>query len=164
MKYLIIILAGVCVFYLFNKYMNSPHRHRRVKPEQLDSYISTLYRRGFNNGFMIIKTRGRREFVQFTKIISREKDVSLYSPVKWVGQYYDSILSFLSQKNIDFKIVDNDNGEVIEIFCGNNLKLCKDIVLGINLEVFKVSLENLNFTIWFHNINDKDIFVDDISI
>lgn len=160
---LIVIFVILILVFLLNRYLKKPYRHKGIKLSQLEEYLKILRDSGYDGGFVIIEHSKTKEFIQFQKHIDSDGRITLSStffPVKWNLKYFSSIKNYLHSQNLDFDLKKNeDDQEVIDIFCNDDLASCVKLVKDINLEVFKMKEYELEFTVWFENVCEKDIVI-----
>ncbi len=156
---LIILILSVVLYW----YIAQPPLHRGINPKQLYQYIWALYKRGSHGAYMIIRSKGKKEFVQFLKDISKSGEISIYSHYisgSWAEQYYKDIEAILKNINTEYSWLTYNNDICLEINFHTNISTCQEFVIQVNRNILGISDEQMQFNIWFRGINAEDKLID----
>jgi hypothetical protein len=87
---------------------NRPRIHK-VSLRDLSRYVEALFRRGCNQGFMVIQDPASDHFVQLSKYIRPDSIVGLrcdFPKAAWSAQYYPRVEKELCDREIPFSAFD----------------------------------------------------------
>jgi len=100
----IALLAGLVLW----KVGNRPRIHK-VSLCDLPRYVEVLFRRGYNQRFMVIQDPASEHFVQLSKYITSDSTVGLrcaFPKAAWSAQYYPRVEKELLDREIPFSTFD----------------------------------------------------------
>ncbi len=156
---LTVIILSVVLYW----YIAQPPLHRGINPEQLYQYIWALYKRGSHGAYMIIRPKGKKEFVQFLKDISESGEISIYSHYcsgSWAEQYYEDIETILKNLNVKYAWPTNNSERCMEINFHTDISTCQEFVRQVNRNILGIPDDQMQFNIWFRGVNAEDKLID----
>src|SRR6056297_1763917 len=101
---LTVLLVPVLVIgfvFLLLYFIRTDFTFRNISPEDLKEFVEVLLYRGADESFMVIKKKGSKKFLQFSKKIVKKGNVDIYFafPVaEWSEMYTNEILNTLEDK------------------------------------------------------------------
>lgn len=116
----LILLTGLIVWKIGNK----PRLHK-VSLRDVSKYVEALFRRGYNQGFMVIRDPASEHFVQLSKYIIPDSTVGLrcdFPKAAWSAQYYPRVEKELSDREIPFSIFETKAAQGVTEFLVIDLK------------------------------------------
>jgi hypothetical protein len=153
----IALLAGLVVW----KIGNRPRIHK-VSLRYLSRYVGALFRRGYNQGFMVIQDPASDRFVQLSKYIRPDSIVGLrcdFPKAAWSAQYYARVEKELCDREIPFSAFDTKSASGVTEFLVIDLESDPDaavkLVRLILQDVFGFPA-NYVVNIHFRNISVRD--------
>jgi hypothetical protein len=141
-----------------------PYYHRNITLEEIPVYVSALWKRGYDRGFLVIEDMKSDKFVQFAKYIKEKGHIGIrldFPRAPWSEPYYEKLRYFLRDHDIPFSTQSVETQPVTEFLhvdCGSDLQRACRIVEGIFRDVFDTS--EPVFKVWGHNISAEDKLID----
>jgi hypothetical protein len=153
----IALLAGLVVW----KIGNRPRIHK-VSLRDLSRYIGALFRRGYNQGFMVIQDPASDHFVQLSKYIRPDSIVGLrcdFPKAAWSAQYYARVEKELCHRKIPFSAFDTKSASGVTEFLVIDLESDPDAAVKLVRLIFQDVFgfpANYVVNIHFRNISVRD--------
>jgi hypothetical protein len=142
-----------------------PKIHRNIPLKGLIEFLTILFHRGFNGGFMIVQvpydSKKFKRFIQFSKYIGGKKKVGLqldYPLAEWSKPYYEKLKSVLKRNDILFDIEKTDEEGVPEFLVidfKKDLEKAENVASLIFQELYGFSPDYC-VELYFVNVNPKD--------
>jgi len=141
MIYFYIILVIAVLFLLFKR----ASLGRAYSIEQIGRGIEDLVNRGFEDGFLVIELKGRKEFLQFQKQIETNGTWALECVLpcaSWSQPYYGLVVNLADERGLQaHEIKNNDSNEVAKflfIDFSKNVKSAQDFATSVFKDIYKV--------------------------
>ena len=153
----IALLAGLVVW----KIGNRPHIHK-VSLRDLSRYVEALFRRGYNQAFMVIQDPASDHFVQLSKYIRPDSIVGLrcdFPKAAWSAQYYARVEKELCDREIPFSAFDTKSASGVTEFLVIDLESDPDAAVKLVRLIFQDLFgfpANYVVNIHFRNISVRD--------
>jgi hypothetical protein len=153
----IALLTGLVVW----KIGNRPHIHK-VSLRDLSRYVGALFRRGYNQGFMVIQDPASDHFVQLSKYIRPDSIVELrcdFPKAARLAQYYARVEKELCDREIPFSAFDTKSASGVTEFLVIDLESDPDAAVKLVRLIFQDVFgfpANYVVNIHFRNISVRD--------
>jgi len=154
---LIVLLAGLAVW----KIGNRPRIHK-VSLSDLSKFVEALFRRGYDQGFMVIQDPASERFVQLSKYVTPDSTIGLrcdFPKAKWSAPYYPRVEKELSEREMPFSVFETKMAKGVTEFLVIDLKSQPEAATELVRLIFKKVFgfpANHVVNIHFSNISVRD--------
>lgn len=148
MKYVLLVIAAIIIIRILYKL---PEAYKAVghKYEALKYYLEILLNRGYDKGFLIIRIKSSKKFIQIRKYVNSidEYGIELGFPkAKWSLEYFKDLEDMCIQNNINYEYVYEEPLDFIYIDFNSNIEYAYNTIKKILIEIFNQN-ENSRFFI-----------------
>lgn len=151
----IAIVAVAFVAYLYIRDSLPAHINQRF--QQVLPLVGELYRRGYDQGYIVVKLRNRPEFVQLSKHIGQSERVRLtmdFPIAPWSERYKESLASLLREWNVEFaEVPREENISFVIAELGDDVGKCERLMEAVFEDVFGVSTRARRFNVDFDGVS-----------
>lgn len=158
----LIICLFVFGFIIYLYVVNMGPVKKGVALDELQYYVNTLYRSGYDLGIVIFTRDGGREFVQVMKHLLKPKGAEIiidFPKAPWSEKHYSQLHKYLQKYEIKYSVQPKSEDSPLEYTTLNlddNTKKCSEVVKALFVDVMGFDERSTTVNVKYINVSPKN--------